>query len=145
MNTMQKESAARAAQSSYQGQYNASDWLLQEELYALLSSGRRYHCGDIQDSLGCTDSEIRAAVHDLRMKGVKVCSGRDGYWLWDGKDNTWDHTCRHVKSRLISLSRLYSRMTDLPPEGQFSFMNVESDKERNDRFREEYENDPDSM
>lgn len=139
---IKKESAAVATQSSYQGNYNAGDWLLQEELYALLTTGKKYYCSDIEDALGCTGSEIRAAVHNLRLKGVKVCSGVDGYWLWDGKDNTWDATCKHIKHRLISLSKLYKGMTDQPLKGQET---IETDKERNDRFREEYDSDPDNV
>ena len=145
MSSVKKESAAKATQSQNQENYNAGDWLLQEELYAFLASGEKYYSKEIEAALGCSDSEVRAAVHDLRLRGVKVCSGKDGYWLWDGKDSSWDATCRHVKSRLISLSKLYSRIANLPPEGQYSFMNSETDKERNERFREEYDSDPDNV
>lgn len=58
----------------------------------------------------CHGSELRAAVHNLRMNGEKICSGQHGYWIWDGESDDWDHTIADIKSRINSLSELYEAM-----------------------------------
>ena len=62
--------------------------------------------------------ELQNAVHDLRMDGVKVCSGDDGYWIWDGQDDSWNHTKNQIKSRIKKLSQMYAAMEGTPLEGQ---------------------------
>ena len=62
--------------------------------------------------------ELQRAVRDLRMDGVKVCSGDNGYWIWNGEDDTWNHTKRQIKSRIKKLSQMYTAMDNTPLEGQ---------------------------
>lgn len=62
--------------------------------------------------------DIMYAVRALRMEGYCICSGDDGYWLWDGVDATWDATKAQIKSRLIKMATLYSVMDGQPLTGQ---------------------------
>lgn len=70
--------------------------------------------------LGITPRELQQAVRDLRLEHVKVCSGDGGYWLWDGKDNSWAHTKFQIRSRMKKLSELYTAM-DAVLDGQQTF------------------------
>ena len=76
---------------------------------------------DIQRNTGYTDTEIRACVRELRLAGVKVCSGSQGFWLWNGTDDTWLHTKNAIKSRAKQLLELYNAMENMPAEGQLGF------------------------
>lgn len=65
---------------------------------------------------GLTDLAVRQAVHELREQHyIKVCSGRDGFWLWDGVDDSWEHTKAHIRSRYNALQKLYFAM-EYPPD-----------------------------
>ena len=68
--------------------------------------------------------QLQQAVHDLRMDGVKVCSGDQGYWIWDGVDDSWNHTKNQIKSRRNKLSMLYSAMDGTPLDGQEKMFQV---------------------
>ncbi len=65
---------------------------------------------ELAEMLGCKDSEIRGMIHNLRMSGVRVCSGYDGVWLWNGIDNSWEITKNHIRSRAMSLLSLLRAM-----------------------------------
>ena len=54
--------------------------------------------------------DLQNAVRDLRLEGMKICSGDKGYWLWDGKDDSWSHTKAQLKSRIGKLYQLLSAM-----------------------------------
>ena len=58
------------------------------------------------------------AVRELRMAGYKVCSGDDGYWLWDGQDDSWRKTKAQIRSRMHSMQELYYAMEGMPIDGQ---------------------------
>lgn len=49
-----------------------------------------------------TSSHIRCVVHELRMKGIPVCSAGDGYWL--GQSDEEIQTCGgRLTSRAINI------------------------------------------
>ena len=60
---------------------------------------------------------ISRVIHDLRMEGVKICSGYDGVWLWNGEDNSWELTKNHIRSRAMSMITLLRAM-ELSYDGQ---------------------------
>lgn len=62
--------------------------------------------------------QLQQAVHDLRMDRVKVCSGDQGYWIWNGQDDSWNHTKRQIQSRIRKLSQMYHAMDGTPLDGQ---------------------------
>lgn len=62
--------------------------------------------------------EIMHAVRALRLAGYSICSGDDGYWMWNGSDESWDATKAQIKSRLIKMATLYSAMDGQPITGQ---------------------------
>jgi len=72
---------------------------------------------ELASILNCSDSEIRSMIHDLRMEGVKICSGYDGVWLWNGEDNSWELTKNHIRSRAMSMITLLRAM-ELSYDGQ---------------------------
>ena len=68
--------------------------------------------------LNITSRELQQTIHDLRMDGVKVCSGSKGYWIWNGKDDSWSHTKNQIKSRIKELSKMYTAMNGVQLDGQ---------------------------
>ena len=68
--------------------------------------------------IGTKDAETRAIIRELRLKGVKVCSGSEGFWMWDGKDDSWTHTKRQIFSRTKALWDLWKAMENAPMEEQ---------------------------
>ena len=72
----------------------------------------------LQELTGLDKRALRIAIRELRLRGYKVCSHNPGYWLWDGKDDSWRHTKSHIKSRLRSMLELWQAMENAPVEGQ---------------------------
>lgn len=72
--------------------------------------------------LQITPRELQIAIRDLRLQGVKVCSGNGGYWLWDGQDDSWAHTKSQIKSRAIKLNILVAAMDRTGIDGQESWL-----------------------
>lgn len=68
--------------------------------------------------MGTKDAETRAIIRELRLKGVKVCSGSEGFWIWNGVDDSWNHTKNQIKSRIKSLYVLYKAMDQEPNDEQ---------------------------
>lgn len=76
---------------------------------------------DIAGITGLSDVKVRQAVHDLREQHfVKVCSGECGFWLWDGEDDSWEHTKAQIRSRYNALQRLYFAMEYPPDKAQIT-------------------------
>lgn len=71
--------------------------------------------------MGTKDAETRQIIRELRMKGVKVCSGADGFWIWNGKDDSWMHTQRQIYSRVKSLLELLKAMKKEPNDEQLKW------------------------
>lgn len=82
-----------------------------------------------------TPRALQHAVRDLRLEHIKVCSGDDGYWIWNGEDDTWEHTLRQIKSRIKKLSDMYSAMQGTQLNGQQEML-----LEKEDRWREALKN-----
>lgn len=74
--------------------------------------------------IGIKPRELRLIVRDLRMDGVKVCSGDPGYWLWDGHDDSWHRTKARMRSEQKRLNEVLAAMDGQPLEGQQCFMTV---------------------
>lgn len=73
---------------------------------------------ELQRMTGYTDIEVRDSIRNLRLNGLAVCSGNKGFWLWNGKDDSWRHTKNNIKSRAKKLIELYNAMEDRPIVGQ---------------------------
>lgn len=134
MMTGQKESAARAAQSSYQKDYSASDAILQVLKGA--TEKAPVAAKDLAWVAGLDERSVRSHVEALRREGNEICSSEHGYWIAkDKKDLERFLTAyeAHAKSRLYTAHKMrLHRQT-------------EEDKERFERFREEYDSDPDNV
>lgn len=68
--------------------------------------------------LGTKDAETRAIIRELRLKGVKVCSGAEGFWIWNGKDDSWQHTKKTMLSRAYAIYQVWKAMENSPGEEQ---------------------------
>lgn len=71
--------------------------------------------------MGTKDAETRQIIRELRLKGIKVCSGSDGFWIWNGKDDSWNHTKRQIYSRAKSLIELLKAMNKEPNDEQLKW------------------------
>lgn len=134
MNNTQKESAAVATQSSYQEKYSVNDAILQALVGA--SEQAPVTAADLSWVTGLDERNVRMHVEALRREGNEICSNVNGYWIAKDKkdlDRFLAAYEAHAKSRLYTASRMRLHR-------QF-----EDDKERLERFREEWSNDPDSM
>lgn len=65
---------------------------------------------DFKKLLGIDPRELRDVVRALRMEHVKVCSGDQGYWLWDGVDDSWNKTKARIKSQMVNECKLLAAM-----------------------------------
>lgn len=134
MSNTQKESAAVATQSSYQEKYSVNDAILQALVGA--SEQAPVTAADLSWVTGLDERNVRMHVEALRREGNEICSNVNGYWIAKDKkdlDRFLAAYEAHAKSRLYTASRMRLHR-------QF-----EDDKERLERFREEWSNDPDSM
>lgn len=73
---------------------------------------------ELQYLTGYSDVYLRSMIRELRIDGEKVCSGTEGFWLWNGVDDSWNHTKNQIRSRFIALQELYYAMENLPLDGQ---------------------------
>ena len=134
MSNTQKESAAVATQSSYQEKYSVNDAILQALVGA--SEQAPVTAADLSWVTGLDERNVRLHVEALRREGNEICSNVNGYWIAKDKkdlDRFLAAYEAHAKSRLYTASRMRLHR-------QF-----EDEKERLERFREEWSNDPDSM
>ena len=134
MSNTQKESAAVATQSSYQEKYSVNDAILQALVGA--SEQAPITAADLSWVTGLDERNVRMHVEALRREGNEICSNVNGYWIAKDKkdlDRFLAAYEAHAKSRLYTASRMRLHR-------QF-----EDEKERLERFREEWSNDPDSM
>lgn len=73
---------------------------------------------ELQAETGMDRRTLMFAVRELRMAGYYLCSGNDGYHLWDGKDNTWAITKNKIRSQAFNMLELYSAMNGKQIDGQ---------------------------
>lgn len=71
--------------------------------------------------MGTKDAETRAIIRELRLKGIKICSGADGFWIWNGRDDSWNHTKNQIKSRIKALYVLWKAMDTEPNNEQIGW------------------------
>lgn len=135
MNNTQKESAAaKATQSQNHLDYSVNDAILQALVGA--SEQAPVTAADLSWVTGLEERQVRLHVEALRREGNEICSNVNGYWIAKDKkdlDRFLAAYEAHAKSRLYTASRMRLHR-------QF-----EDDKERLERFREEWSNDPDNV
>ena len=68
--------------------------------------------------MGTKDAETRQIIRELRLKGVPICSGADGFWMWDGKDKSLEHTKNNLKSRAVAIYQVWKALDLIPTEEQ---------------------------
>lgn len=96
-----------------------SDKLTKEEKLALsVLSTTPIKSRQLGAILGTKDAETRAIIRELRLKGFQVCSGSEGFWMWNGEDDSWLHTKRAMLSRAYSIYQVWKAMENAPMEEQ---------------------------
>lgn len=78
---------------------------------------------EIRALTGLKDLEIRQAVKRLRLAGHKICSGKPGFWIWDGVDDSYSHTIKRILAHAYSEIEIARAMQGLPLEGQMEVAN----------------------
>lgn len=57
---------------------------------------------ELEDLTGIDRREVRKIIRELRIEGMKICSGNAGFWIWDGKDDSWERTKRAIIRKAVS-------------------------------------------
>lgn len=65
---------------------------------------------ELESITGIDRRIIRRAIRQLRMEGLKVCSGNDGYWIWNGEDSTWEMTKATIVKKAAHTFELLNAM-----------------------------------
>lgn len=68
--------------------------------------------------LNISDRQLQRAVYELRMMGQPICSGNDGYWLYNGIDDSLAHTIAIIESHAMKSHMVARAMKNRPIEGQ---------------------------
>lgn len=90
---------------------------LEEKVYLTLGhSGKKSK--EIQWELGIDSRTLEQTVRDLRLKGVRVCSGNQGYWISRGDGKDWEHTKAQLWARIKSSYELLKAMENAPSDDQ---------------------------
>ena len=90
---------------------------LEEKVYLTLGDkGKKSK--EIQRELGIDSRALEQIVHDLRLKGVRVCSGNSGYWISRGDGKDWEHTKALLWARIKSSYQLLQAMENAPSDDQ---------------------------
>lgn len=88
------------------------------DMVLMLLTTRPIKVKRIRELTGYTDIEVRQEVKRLRLAGHKICSGKQGFWLWDGKDDTYNQTIKRIMAHAYSELEIARAMQGLPLEGQ---------------------------
>lgn len=134
MKLEQKESAARAAQSSHQKDYSVSDVILQ--VLSGTTEMSPVAAKDLAWAAGLNKRTLRAHVEALRRDGNEICSDEHGYWIAKDKkdlDRFLAGYEAHAISRLYTANKMRLHRQAI------------EDQERLERFMEEYCSDPDNV
>ena len=80
---------------------------------------------ELEDLTGIDRRDVRKIIQELRLEGVKVCSGNAGYWIWNGKDDSWHRTKMTIISKAASTFKLANAILKAEHmEGQMTFSEV---------------------
>ena len=66
---------------------------------------------EIQRTYDIKGAEVRQIIHQLRLEGIPICSGPDGYYYPRDRIEA-THTINHLRSRAISLFDIVKAMEE---------------------------------
>ena len=75
--------------------------------------------------MGTKDAETRSIIRELRLKGVPVCSGSEGFWIWNGQDQSLEHTKNTLKSRAYAIYLVWKALDSIPTEEQVKWSEIQ--------------------
>lgn len=58
----------------------------------------------LENLVGCASPTIRKVVNELRAEGMKICSGRNGYYI-ARDDREISATIRQMESRIVYMQK----------------------------------------
>lgn len=77
---------------------------------------------ELEDLTGIDRRDVRRLIRELRIDGVKICSGNAGYWIWNGQDESWHRTKLTIIAKGTSTYKLVNAILRAEKnEGQMSF------------------------
>ena len=80
---------------------------------------------ELEDLTGIDRRDVRRLIQELRIDGVKICSGNAGYWIWNGKDDSWHRTKLTIIAKGTGAYKLVNAiMRAEKNEGQITFEEV---------------------
>ena len=65
---------------------------LKDTVRAWLSTETPRTQRELEALTGIDRRDVRKIIRELRIDGVKVCSGNAGVWIWNGEDTSWSKT-----------------------------------------------------
>lgn len=65
---------------------------------------------ELSASTGYDTSTVKNVIQFLRLEGCAVCSGAQGYWLWNGRDDSWNKTMRKFEKMSKTTTLVYNAM-----------------------------------
>ena len=108
--------------NSRQGLDKRCDEVLEELSHYTISSP--FIAADFAKSVGCKEVNIRAAIRELRLKGIRICSDPNhrGYWL-EEHGGGYEITRRQMLSRAFKILEVVKAM-DGNKDGQFEWDDI---------------------
>lgn len=77
---------------------------------------------ELEALTGIDRRDIRRIVRELRIDGLKICSGNAGFWIWDGEDASWERTKKQLlRKGANTLELFYAIANNEKHEGQLTF------------------------
>lgn len=80
---------------------------------------------ELEALTGINRREIRALIRELRIDGMKICSGNAGFWVWNGEDASWSRTKTSIARKAAHTFELLNAIKRAElNEGQITFEEV---------------------
>ena len=95
------------------------------ERYIPIGKANAIHQEKLADMLGVTPAAAKIMVRKARGQGIKICSGKQGYWIAENDNDCQEFVNRMKRqglSRLQSVSPLKQTLNDY--DGQLCFEDI---------------------
>lgn len=95
------------------------------EMLAVVLTHKPQSRQDLCKRIGCNDRMLRAAVRELRLRGVPVCSNAQTKGYWMGSNEDAKHLALDLRSRGLKLLEASRKVeVTLAKGGQIGWENV---------------------
>ena len=76
------------------------------------------HLGEIAMESGVEPRIVKEAIRELRIAGVPIVSGQEGYWMWNGKDESWKNFIAQMNKEKARKDELIDAMVEASAKRQ---------------------------